>query len=237
MRGVRCPMGNNRTHIMERRPLFSLLAVLPLLVLHPLHAQEAQEQPLRTLISADRPVHSGGWGGPTASFTRVLDQDAMLVGLRGGWIIDHHFTIGLAGHGLVTPVRNAAYDAHLQDLGRDLRHRSRFQLGYGGLLLEPVIAPASPVHVSLPVLIGAGGCGYQTFTGEFMDIDPETWEDDVQAFFVVEPGIELEVSLVRLVRIGLGASYRYTSDILLPATERDALNGFNATFAVKVGVF
>lgn len=214
-----------------------MLVLIPCTIAALVTAQPPAEAPLRTLLGTEGSVRSGGWGGPTACYTRMLDQDAMLVGLRGGWIIDHHLTLGIAGHGLVTPVRNAAYDAHLLGLGHDLRHRSRFQMGYGGLLFEPVIAPTSPVHVSLPILIGAGGCGYQTFTGDHMDIDPDTWEDDVQAFFVVEPGVELELSLVKLVRIGLGASYRYTSDILLPATERDALNGFNATFAVKVGVF
>ncbi len=29
--------------------------------------------------------------------------------------------------------------------------------GYGGLLLEPIILPWFPVHVSLPILFGAGG--------------------------------------------------------------------------------
>lgn len=232
---VRCHRGN------DDRMNTSFLRWLPLAATLTFtinaRAQQPTDQAMRTLFGSDHDVHNGGWGAPTASYTRVLDQDAMLVGVRGGWIIDHRFTLGIAGHGLVTPVNNTSYDSYLVEKGRDLYDKSRFQMGYGGLLIEPIIAYRSPVHVSLPVLIGAGGCGYQTFTDLPDEWDPANWEDDVQAFFVVEPGIDLEVNMVKLVRLGLGVSYRYTSDVLLPATSKDALNGFNATFAVKVGVF
>ncbi|MBK8613689.1 MAG: hypothetical protein IPN85_09380 [Flavobacteriales bacterium] len=202
-----------------------------------LHAQTTEEQPMRTLFGSDHDLHSGGWGAPTAAYTRIMDQDAMLVGLRGGWIIDHRFTLGIAGYGLVTPVNNANYDAHLIADGLTPQQKSRFQTGYGGLLLEPIIAYRSPIHISLPILIGAGGCGYQTFTGLPQDFDPYSYHDDFQAFFVLEPGIDLEMNLVKLVKLGLGASYRYTSDVTLPGTPKNAMEGFNASLSIKVGVF
>ncbi len=192
---------------------------------------------MRTLLGSGTDLAHGGWGAPTASYTRIMDQDAMLVGVRGGWIINHRFSLGLAGHGLVTNVDNPAYDRYLVDNGTALRGKSRFYMGYGGLLLEPVIAYRSPVHITLPVIIGAGGCTYGYNSALAPDFDPYTYEDDAQAFFVVEPGIELELNIIPLVRIGLGASYRYTSDIDLPATAKDALHGLNAGMSVKVGRF
>ncbi len=200
-------------------------------------AQDSTDARMRTLFGSDRQTHNGGWGAPTAAYTRVMDQDAMLVGLRGGWIIDHRFTLGLAGYGLVTPVENAPYDAHLIAEGRQLFGHSCLRGGYGGLLIEPIIAYRSPVHISLPLIIGAGGCGYQTYTDLPDDFDPFTYKDDVQAFFVIEPGIDLEINMVKLVRLGVGASYRYTTDIDLPGTPEDAMRGFNASVSVKVGVF
>ena len=214
----------------------SILALFVVLIGR-LHAQTADEPPMRTLFGSQNETHHGGWGAPTAAYTRIMDQDAMLVGLRGGWIIDHRLTLGLAGYGLVTPVENSAYDAHLVESGLMPRQESLFQTGYGGLLIEPIIAYRSPVHISLPLIIGAGGCGYQTFTPLPQDFDPYTYHDDVQAFFVVEPGIDLELSLVKLVRLGVGASYRYTSDVSLPNTPTDALHGLNASISIKVGVF
>lgn len=191
----------------------------------------------RTLFGAGHKLANGGWGAPTASYTRIMDHDAMLVGIRGGWLIDHRVTLGIAGHGLVTDMTNPTYDAHLIDEGRPPHHSSKFRAGYGGLLIEPIIAYKSPVHVALPLIIGAGGCGYESYTELPHDFDPLTWHDDVQAFFVIEPGVDLEVNLVRMVRLGLGASYRYTSDIDLPGTPADAMRGFNTTFAIKVGAF
>lgn len=200
-------------------------------------AQGDAEQPMRTLFGTDHDVHHGGWGAPTAAYTRIQDQDAMLVGLRGGWIIDHRLTLGIAGYGLVTEVQNAAYDAHLVEAGRTVYNRSLFQTGYGGLLIEPIIAYKSPVHISLPMMIGAGGCGYQTHTSLPPDFDPLTYKDDVQAFFAAEGGVDLEINLVKMVRLGVGGSYRYTSDITLPGTPKDAMRGFNASMSIKVGVF
>jgi len=54
---------------------------------------------------------------------------------------------------------------------------------------------------------------------------------------VVEPGVDLEINVVPLVRLALGASYRYTSELDLPATPKDALQGMNASFTIKVGWF
>ncbi|MBL7940075.1 MAG: hypothetical protein JNL43_12005 [Flavobacteriales bacterium] len=191
----------------------------------------------RTLFGSGHELANGGWGAPTAAYTRIMDKDAMLVGVRGGWLIDHRVTLGIAGHGLVTNIPNAAYDAHLADQGRPVYGPSLFRTGYGGLLIEPIIAYRSPVHVSLPLIIGAGGAGYQLNAGLPHDFDPLTYADDITAYFVIEPGIDVEVNLVRLVRLGLGASYRYTSDLELPGTPADAMRGFNTSISIKVGAF
>ncbi len=205
----------------------------------PAIAQTTDEAPMRTLLGGDKKLHHGGWGAPTTHYTRIMDQDALLVGARGAWIIDHRVSIGLAGQGLVTPVANSAYDAHLIEQGEVLLRRSSLYMGYGGLLIEPVIAYRSPVHITLPVIVGAGGVTYGYGSRLPEDFDPLTYDDryDAQAFFVVEPGIELEMNIIPLLRVGIGASYRYTTDLDLPATPKDALHGLNAGISVKVGRF
>lgn len=198
------------------------------------------DEDMRTLLGGRTDIHHGGWGGPTTHYTRMLDQDALLVGARGGWLIDHRVTIGLAGQGLTTSVRNAAYDQHLAAEGIALRRSSTFHVGYGGLLIEPIIAYRSPVHISLPIIVGAGGCAYDY--QEALPVQEEAPFDnyrflDGQAFFVVEPGIDLELNIIPLVRVGISASYRYTSDLDLPATAKDALHGTNVGLSIKVGRF
>ncbi|MFZ1694870.1 MAG: hypothetical protein WAT74_16855 [Flavobacteriales bacterium] len=218
------------------RSIFFLLLFSTL----PVAAQDTtNDAPMRTLLGGDKQLHHGGWGAPTIHYTRIMDQDALLVGGRGAWIIDHRLSIGIAGHGLVTNVGNAAYDAHLVANGEVLRRSSSLYMGYGGLLLEPVIAYRSPVHITLPVIIGAGGVTYGYHSELPDDFDPLEYDDtyDAQAFFVVEPGVEVEMDVIPLVRVGIGASYRYTTDMNLPATAKDALHGINAGISLKVGCF
>jgi hypothetical protein len=183
--GPGCLLGKP-TCIMTKRPHLLILAAL---FASALAAQPADTEPA-TLFGSDKDYRNGGWGGPMVAFTEVLDQPALLTGLRGGWMIDHRFTLGLAGYGLVTNAPNPAYDQWLLEEGESLRHPSQFRMGYGGLLLEPVIGYKSPIHVTLPILIGAGGCTYQTYL-------PRPFRDSThrvdrfergEAFFVVEPG-------------------------------------------------
>lgn len=192
---------------------------------------------IRTLLGGNDKIAHGGWGAPTTHYTRIMDQDALLVGGRGGWLIDHRVTIGLAAQGLTTPVYNEAYDTFLFHNGELPQRKSILNMGYGGLLIEPIIAYKSPVHISLPIIIGAGGIGYQYYSSLPPEPNHLSYDDHAQAFFVVEPGIDLEMNIIPLVRLGLGASYRYTSDINLPETEKDALHGFNAGVSVKIGKF
>ncbi len=221
--------------------LIRILFFLLLLTLAdvPAISQATDDAPMRTLLGGDKKLHHGGWGAPTTHYTRIMDQDALLTGVRGGWIIDHRLTIGIAGHGLVTQVPNKAYDEFRIANGDLLRRRSSLYMGYGGLLIEPVIAYRSPIHITLPVIIGAGGATYGNSNWSSSDFEPFDTDDhyDAQAFFVVEAGIELEFNVISLVRVGIGASYRYTTDIDLPATSKDALRGINAGISLKVGSF
>jgi len=200
-------------------------------------AQDSEPK-LRTLIGNGHKMDHGGWGAPTLMYSRILDQDALLVGIRGGWLVDHRLTIGIAGYGLISEVNNPAYDQYLLEQGNPVEEKSRFQTGYGGLLIEPIIAYSSPIHLSLPIIIGAGGFGYTT---SYYDRDAETHPYDHlkggHSYFVLEPGVDLELNIFPLLRLGLGASYRFTSDLDMEATPADALQGWNGSMAIKIGAF
>ena len=60
---------------------------------------------------------------------------------------------------------------------------------------------------------------------------------DSDAFFVFEPGMEIELNIVSFFRIAIGGSYRYTSDINLIGHDPDLLRNFNAYFTLKFGKF
>ena len=75
---------------------FSVLLAVLLLFLS--QSSRAQEE---TLMGSGE-IASGGFGAPVVKFTEITGDPAVLVGGRGGWIVNHTFVLGAGGYGLVT---------------------------------------------------------------------------------------------------------------------------------------
>jgi hypothetical protein len=182
----------------------------------------------RSLFGSEKGISHGGYGGLTISYTSLDGKDAIMIGGKGGWIIDHRLTLGLAGNTFVNDIQ-VSTNANYEEVS--------LAGSYGGLLIEPVLAPFAPLHITFPIIIGAGGIAHVNYQHWVNDnyIEPVVWDSD--AFFVIEPGIELEINVVPFMRASFGASYRHTSLINLPDTRKDALRGLNANFSLKFGKF
>ena len=212
-----------------------VLAGFALLLCSGLNAQYSQDyerKEIKTLFDSPRPVHNGGYGMLVMKYGRILDQDAYWFGLRGGWLINHQFTLGIAGHGLTSRVINNEW---LPD-NPDPNVNARLLTGYGGLLLEPILFHNELFHVAMPITIGAGGATY--------GIERRNWWTEIEvpnnvgeAYFALEPGLELEINVLRFMRINLGASYLYTSDIRIPEVDPAFMRGFMGSFGLKFGSF
>ena len=94
--------------------------------------------------------------------------------------------------------------------------------------------------MSFPVTIGAGGVSYVRSNRDFEFYESE----DSHAFFVVEPGVDVEFNLLPFVRFGVGVKYRVTSDMEMTyidsgnrILDRDALSGFSTALTLKFGKF
>ncbi|MFA6923340.1 MAG: hypothetical protein WC223_03710 [Bacteroidales bacterium] len=169
-------------------------------------------------------IKHGGYGGISFGYSQINNKDALSAGMRLAWIINHSFCIGFAGSGFVN----------------DYKFYNNFNSnnlagGYGGLLFETIFLPKFPVHISVPVLIGAGGISY--IDNSYSSHDNDYYVKDADAFLIVEPGIELELNLVKCIRLSLGATYRYTSSINLINTPRQVLDGLTTGFTIKFGKF
>lgn len=185
---------------------------------------------IRTLFKkSDRHVDLGFFVGPEGAYTRFDDRDVFLAGLSLGVIIDHWFSVGLAGYGIVNS-GNLWYDDIENGYGAYLYG------GYAGVKCEFRVLPKSPVHVNFPLLIGGGGLVYNTWTyNQYYYDSSETLDWD--SFFVVEPGVRVELNLLKFMRLDAGVSYRYTPDLDLMSTPDDLINSFNANIGVKFGKF
>jgi hypothetical protein len=182
---------------------------------------------IKTLFGNQRIVH-GGYGALTFGYSEINNLNAASFGGRGAWIIGHWFAIGIGGTGFINDITyNAAEDLYTNLTG-----------GYGGLVMEPILLPWFPVHVSLPVLIGAGGIANVTSVGTGNNYEPPAYVDDAASFFIIEPGAELELNFIKHFRLSLGVSYRFTDEIILRTVPVSyPLNGWTGTLTLKFGKF
>ncbi|MBP6977912.1 MAG: hypothetical protein KBB71_06350 [Lentimicrobiaceae bacterium] len=203
-----------------------LLILLPGSVLFAQTEQEsAGDEKIQTLFGED--ADNGGYGAVMFNYSNINDDDAFLFGMRGGWLIDHVLTVGLGGYGFIS---NVEWDNMNDQPDHFLSG------GYGGLLIEPVLFPRKPVHLAFPILIGGGGMAMVQNHSPHGDWDE--WNVDYAgAFFVFEPGLELELNLARAMRVAFAVTYRLTQDLNLGDIDDNALRGFNFGLALKFGEF
>ncbi|MFH0866864.1 MAG: hypothetical protein V1904_11765 [Bacteroidota bacterium] len=170
-------------------------------------------------VFGNKKVPQGVYFGFSVGYSIIKDKDAFTSGARLMWVIGHSFAWGLAGSGFANNFHS--------DAGSSL------QGGYGGLMFEPILLPKYPVHLSFPVMLAAGGVA---------KVNADMWEsdymaDDDDAFFIAEPGVELEMNLLKFVRLSVGVTYRFTTDIYLANESHDVLNGLNTMVSLKFGKF
>jgi hypothetical protein len=211
-----------------KRYIFALFALLLCAGIKAQTDQENQNE-IRTVFNSTERV--GWWVSTDFAWSQIDNRDAFIGGLSGGIIINHEFSIGLAGYGIMNS-ENFRYTG-INDTADVYLYA-----GYGGLKLEYRLNPTNMFNIAFPVLIGGGGVVYST-------MGQNNWQssnnnDDAYAwdsFFVIEPGVVVGINLLKFMRLDLGVSYRYAPGINLPETDSDLLNGFNATASLKFGRF
>lgn len=185
------------------------------------------EKEIKTLFGSTS--SHGGFLGFMGNYGKIGNQDAAFVGARTGWIINHCFSMGLAGYGFSS---NMDFDNYPQST------RHSFQGAYAGIFIEPTIAPRYPVHLSFPIIMGVGGVarvepGYMAQEYD----NSNMYVRDSQGFLIINPGVELEINLVKFVRLGIGAQYKYTTELSLDNSKSDILDGFSGGMSLKFGKF
>ena len=171
---------------------------------------------------------TGGYGGLTFAGSRMLGQQAALAGGRGGVVLGHHVTIGLAGYG----------EALDLDVPNNMGHEGTtfLGMGYGGLLLEYIVMPRQVVHFSGEVLIGGGGFGFGDVTQTQDGAEPDVqFRDEGRGFGVIEPGLNVGVNVTRWMRILGGASYRFVTDFNDFGVEDEDLEGMSYRLSLLFG--
>lgn len=174
--------------------LFGVFAFLGLL--------NANGQEIQTIFKG--PHSTGGYGAITNKFTYINGNYANMVGAYGGVYINHKFLLGLSGSAMT----------NYMQVPREVSTNPLLDLSYGyvqmGLMTEYVFFSNKTLHFVFNAEAGAG----LTFQYQRYDwyhdnnydygypVEDENW------FFVVEPGVQLEINVLKWMRFSPGVSYR-----------------------------
>lgn len=158
-------------------------------------------------------------------YTPIDNKHGVYTSARMSWIMDHWFAFGLVGTGFIGNIDNLDNSfINGNTINNSLAG------GYGGFVLEPILFPKKPIHISFPIILGAGAAGViddiYSSSGTYGDV-----------FYVAEPGVELEMNFTRWLRIGLYGTYRYTSELNIDNIASDALRSYSAGVTFKIGLF
>lgn len=234
---------------MKTRKIFIILFILIAVV--SLQAQQGDEEMKMLFNKKENPnkqkMANGGYGGIVIGYTQIDGKDAMTIGGRAAWIANHHFALGVAGRGFFNNFNTTGY--YNSNYDPDYNEEYSLAGGYGGLLLEPILVPMSPVNVSFPIVVGAGGVtAMPTNWNNYNYYD--TYYYNTTAFFLAEAGVDVQFNITKFFRVAVGGSYRYTSDVYLQYqyydendkiqytnVPKDALRGFNFDLSLKFGWF
>ncbi len=199
----------------------SLICFLVIVTTLPVLAQE------RTLLDIENIEH-GGYGAFVTKVTSINGEGAVLMGGRGGWIINHVFAIGGGGYGLI----NNVHTRTVGPLGE------RFvNLGYGGLDFEVIVNSDELVHFSVHSLIGAGSVGFRNDWSNGWNSNGNNYDHHTDGFFVAEPGINVDLNVTPWFRASAGASYRYITGVTSGAAKNADLSGPSAMLSFRFGKF
>jgi hypothetical protein len=175
-------------------------------------------------------IQHGGFGGPVVKLTQVSDRFGCLVGGHGGWILNHSLWLGGGGYGLANRIPTTPSVL----TGGDSLSLS---MGYGGFEFGFIVKSDRLVHLSFQTLVGAGG------VSESEDFPEYDWEDDYgqgersDAFFIVEPQVDIVLNVTGFLRIAAGASYRFVSGVESGFVTDSGLDGPSAVLSLHFGKF
>lgn len=175
---------------------------------------------------------SGGYGVINNKFTSLYGSFANMPEIYGGWFINKKFLIGIGGGATTNYIPVPVVDSV------DPTKRMSYLYGQAGLVNEFVLASNSPIH---PVIHWFNGAGFslQYERPEWDDFEDTSYSqeaEDLQWFYITEPGIQIELNLFKWMRLSPGFSYRFAYDNKTRSINKD-VSGPSASIALKFGKF
>ncbi|NTW48925.1 MAG: hypothetical protein HGB19_04175 [Chlorobiales bacterium] len=169
-------------------------------------------------------VQNGGiaFGGLSIKTTRINGVEGIMFGVRGAWRVSGDLQVGVAAYKLM----NQGYNTRFEFEG----YQTRLKIMYGGVEVGYSFNYDRNVHLSFYTLVGLGMVRYSVEDGYGGDLGRDY-------FYVVEPGVNLEMNMTDRFRISVGGSYRIANGVNYYNLRDSNLSGLASTISFKFGMF
>lgn len=128
---------------------------------------------------------------PNIKFNSIQGDIGSLIELNGGLLLNNSIMIGLAG-------------------GVNVGH-PRVNYGFFGLIAQYIINPNKLFHLSGQAVLAYGTTkDYEQEKSSLLD---NFWNISGTSYYLVEPGINLEINLKENMRFATGLSYRFVTNL------------------------
>ncbi len=186
---------------------------------------------IKSLIG--RTSETYGFGGGDIKVGDIAGNRSLIIGASGGIIVDRNYFIGLAGYGMVT---GNEIDGVIPSETNPVAKKLNIYGGYGGMVFGFTLWTKEPVHVHFPFLVGAGS--FEVVDNNFFNNSFDTdFSIERSAFFIGEPGAQIEFNITESFRLSAGVSYRLVQGLEMINLTDDNLSGLSTSISVRFGKF
>ncbi|MCB2208272.1 MAG: hypothetical protein KQH67_08220 [Bacteroidetes bacterium] len=164
------------------------------------------------------------YGAPLVNFTQMNKNWGVLIGGKGGVLINQKFSFGGIGMGMVKdPKFNGAGSPDFNNNPLEV------SLGSGGLFVEYIFNFNFPVSLSIPVNLMAGGVSVK-------DTETDT-KIESSGIYILEPGINVAFRVSANFAPTINVSYRQVFGSDLENLTNKEISGLNLGLILKFGNF
>lgn len=200
--------------------------VIALFFIFPLSIAAQENDDMETLFGSSKDLKIGVYGGPEAMISQINGEVGLMVGGRGGIILNESFFFGGSGVNIVT-LHTADKDSELYKL-YDIENR------YGGFLLEYINNTKRLFHFTSSMLIGWGNVALRA---DNPDDITNNWIYANDSYFIIEPRVAFELNVHEYFRINMGVSYKLVAGADIGPIDSSDLSGLSANVVLKFGFF
>ncbi|SEV90090.1 hypothetical protein SAMN05428988_0278 [Chitinophaga sp. YR573] len=204
-------------------------ALMALLIL--ITVQQARAQHAQTLFSNNglHKTRIAAYGVPAAKFTSIDGKFGVLTGGYGGVLLNGKWMLGAGAYSLVNNIALPGVNAN--------GTTDYLNLWYTGAVVEYIHNSDKLIHWTAGTLIGGGGVSRRDKHRFDDDGDHNSYNYDRSGLFVAEPFANLEINIIKNLRLDIGASYRLVKGTSTTAITDSKLSNPSVHVGLKAGIF